>query len=28
MKWDEFSGWGRRIADWAQDYHLTVGDKP
>ena len=28
MKWDEFSSWGRRIADWAQDYHLTVGDKP
>ena len=28
MKWDEFSDWGRRVADWAQDYHLTVGDKP
>ena len=28
MKWDEFSEWGRRVADWAQDYHQTVGDKP
>lgn len=28
MKWDEFSDWGRRVADWAQDYHLTVGDRP
>ncbi|WP_241525781.1 pyridoxal phosphate-dependent decarboxylase family protein, partial [Pseudophaeobacter leonis] len=28
MKWDEFGTWGRRIADWAQDYHLTVKDKP
>ncbi|MEP2718813.1 pyridoxal-dependent decarboxylase [Pseudophaeobacter sp.] len=28
MKWDEFSDWGRRVADWAQDYHLTVGERP
>lgn len=28
MKWNEFSEWGRRVADWAQDYHLTVGDRP
>ncbi|MBE1297835.1 MAG: aspartate aminotransferase family protein [Rhodobacteraceae bacterium] len=28
MKWDEFSDWGRKVADWAQDYHLTVGEKP
>ena len=28
MKWDEFSDWGKKISEWAQDYHLTVGDKP
>jgi aromatic-L-amino-acid decarboxylase len=28
MKWDEFSDWGRKVADWAQDYHLTVGERP
>ncbi len=28
MKWDQFSEWGRRISDWAQDYHQTVGDRP
>ncbi|QDI77853.1 MULTISPECIES: pyridoxal phosphate-dependent decarboxylase family protein [Leisingera] len=28
MKWDDFSEWGRRVADWTQDYHLTVGDRP
>ena len=28
MKWDEFSEWGRRVADWTQDYHQTVGDHP
>jgi aromatic-L-amino-acid decarboxylase len=28
MHWNEFSEWGRRVADWAQDYHLTVGDRP
>lgn len=28
MKWTEFGAWGRRVADWAQDYHQTVGDRP
>jgi len=28
MKWTEFAPWGRRVADWAQDYHQTVGDRP
>lgn len=28
MKWDEFGQWGRRVADWSQDYHLTVRDRP
>jgi len=28
MNWEEFGAWGRRVADWAQDYHLTVGDRP
>ena len=27
MKWNEFSEWGRKVADWTQDYHLTVGDE-
>jgi len=28
MNWDDFGQWGRRVADWAQEYHLTVGDRP
>ena len=28
MKWSEFAPWGRRISDWAQDYHQTVGERP
>lgn len=28
MKWNEFADWGRKVADWTQDYHLTVGDRP
>lgn len=28
MNWDEFAPWGRRVADWARDYHATVGDRP
>ncbi len=28
MKWDEFSDWGKKVSEWTQDYHLTVGDKP
>ncbi len=28
MNWNDFAPWGRRIADWAQEYHQTVGDRP
>lgn len=28
MQWDEFGHWGRQVADWAQHYHQTVGDRP
>ena len=28
MQWGEFSDWGHKVADWAQDYHQTVGDRP
>jgi aromatic-L-amino-acid decarboxylase len=28
MNWEDFAPWGRRVADWAQDYHMTVGDRP
>ncbi|KUJ73251.1 amino acid decarboxylase [Ruegeria marisrubri] len=28
MKWTEFADWGTKIAEWTQDYHLTVGDRP
>ncbi len=28
MNWDDFGSWGRRVSDWAQHYHLTVGDRP
>ena len=28
MKWDEFAQWGRRAADWAQEYHRTIGERP
>lgn len=28
MKWEDFAPWGRRVVDWAQNYHLTVGEKP
>ena len=28
MKWNEFAPWGKRAADWAQDYHLTIRDRP
>lgn len=28
MNWDEFSGWGRQIADWTADYHKTIRDRP
>jgi aromatic-L-amino-acid decarboxylase len=23
MNWTEFARWGRRMADWTQDYHLN-----
>ncbi len=28
MNWDEFADWGKKVADWTQDYHQTVGEKP
>lgn len=28
MKWTEFASWGRRAADWGQEYHRTVRDRP
>lgn len=28
MNWDDFARWGRKVSDWAQDYHLTVRDRP
>lgn len=28
MDWQDFAPWGKRVADWAQDYHLTVRDRP
>ncbi|ATG34284.1 pyridoxal phosphate-dependent decarboxylase family protein [Phaeobacter piscinae] len=28
MNWSDFSHWGRKIADWTQHYHQTVGDRP
>jgi aromatic-L-amino-acid decarboxylase len=28
MKWDEFAPWGKRAADWAQDYHQTIAQRP
>ncbi len=28
MDWQDFGQWGRRAADWAQEYHRTVADRP
>ncbi len=28
MDWDEFSEWGKKISDWAADYHKTLRDRP
>ncbi len=28
MNWEEFAPWGRKVADWTQEYHQTVGDRP
>ena len=28
MEWNEFGAWGARVAEWAQHYHQTVGERP
>lgn len=28
MQWDEFSEWGRKIAEWASDYHQNIRALP
>ena len=28
MDWNEFAPWGRLVADWAADYHRSVGERP
>ncbi|MBL3705509.1 aspartate aminotransferase family protein [Sulfitobacter sp. BDSS02] len=28
MEWKDFGDWGGRISEWAEDYHLSVGDRP
>lgn len=28
MNWDEFRHWGKRISEWAADYHKTLPDRP
>ncbi|MCF6232340.1 MAG: pyridoxal-dependent decarboxylase [Rhodobacteraceae bacterium] len=28
MNWDEFAPWGKRAAEWAQDYHLSKSERP
>ena len=28
MQWDEFSEWGRKITEWAADYHRNIRDLP
>ncbi len=28
MNWTDFAGWGRRVADWASDYHQTLRQRP
>ena len=28
MKWNEFGAWGHRVADWAQEYHTTIRNRP
>ena len=28
MDWNDFAPWGTRVAEWAQHYHQTVGDRP
>ncbi|MEX0350732.1 MAG: aspartate aminotransferase family protein [Paracoccaceae bacterium] len=28
MDWDEFAHWGKRISNWAAEYHKTLRDRP
>ena len=28
MQWDEFSEWGRKISEWASDYHQNIRALP
>ena len=28
MEWKDFGDWGGRISEWAEDYHLSVGNRP
>ena len=28
MDWNDFGPWGKRAADWAQDYHQNLRDRP
>ena len=28
MRWTDFAEWGRRVSDWAADYHQTLRDRP
>lgn len=28
MRWSEFAEWGRRVADWAVNYHENLRDRP
>ncbi|MGJ8529596.1 pyridoxal phosphate-dependent decarboxylase family protein [Maritalea sp.] len=28
MDWDEFSDWGKYVADWSATYHKTLADRP
>ena len=28
MNWDDFAHWGKRISDWASQYHQTIADRP
>jgi aromatic-L-amino-acid decarboxylase len=28
MRWTDFAKWGRKVSDWAADYHRTLRDRP
>ncbi len=28
MTWDDFAKWGRHIAEWGRDYHMSLRDRP